>query len=102
MEDFAFYWGHRTLHTPFFYKRIHKIHHEFMDSISICSEYAHPIEFLMGNIFPLTLGMFILYNDIHILTFTVFALFRLAETIESHGGYEFPWAMTRFIPLNCK
>ena len=27
-EDFFFYWSHRTLHLPYFYKRIHKIHHE--------------------------------------------------------------------------
>lgn len=28
-EDFVFYWTHRLLHLPYFYKKIHKIHHEF-------------------------------------------------------------------------
>ena len=25
---------------------------------------------------------------------------RLIETVESHGGYDFPWAMTRVFPLS--
>ena len=52
MEDSSFYWGHRLLHTPFFYKRIHKIHHEFNNTISIAAVYAHPLEYLLGNSVP--------------------------------------------------
>lgn len=28
IDDFLFYWIHRIFHLPFFYKHIHKIHHE--------------------------------------------------------------------------
>jgi fatty acid hydroxylase domain-containing protein 2 len=27
VEDFFFNMGHRLMHTPFFYKHIHKVHH---------------------------------------------------------------------------
>jgi len=27
MEDFVFHFSHKLLHTPFFYRHIHKIHH---------------------------------------------------------------------------
>lgn len=102
MEDFVFYWCHRALHTPYLYTKYHKDHHEFIDVVSICSEYAHPVEFLIGNLTPLIFGCVLLSNDIHIVTFAAFVMFRLVETVEKHGGYEFPWAMTQIIPLNCK
>jgi len=49
-EDFFFYWGHRLLHHPRVYPHIHKIHHEYNITISLAAEYAHPVEFLIGNI----------------------------------------------------
>jgi len=49
-EDFFFYWCHRLLHHPKLYPYIHKIHHEYNITISIAAEYAHPLEFLFGNI----------------------------------------------------
>lgn len=100
-EDFMFYWSHRTLHLPWFYKNIHKVHHEWYNTVSISSEYAHPVEFLIGNTIPLFLGTFLLWGNAHILPLCVFISFRLIETVESHGGYEFPWALTRYIPMNC-
>jgi len=49
-EDFFFYWGHRLLHHPKLYPYIHKIHHEYNITVSLCAEYAHPFEFLVANI----------------------------------------------------
>jgi sterol desaturase/sphingolipid hydroxylase (fatty acid hydroxylase superfamily) len=49
-EDLMFYFSHRTLHTPWFYKKFHKVHHEFYNTVCISSEYAHPFEFLIGNV----------------------------------------------------
>lgn len=34
----------RLFHHPFFYKRIHKIHHEWTAPIGVVSLYAHPVE----------------------------------------------------------
>ena len=98
-EDFAFYHGHRLLHHPKLYPYIHKIHHEFYDTIALSSEYAHPVEYFLGNLFPLGLGYMLFCGHAHHLSFMVFVTLRLIETVESHGGYEFPWAMTRILPL---
>lgn len=98
-EDFAFYHSHRLLHHPKLYPYIHKLHHEFYDTISLSSEYAHPVEFVMGNLIPLGLGVTLLFGKAHLLSFLVFIALRLTETVESHGGYDFPWAITRFLPF---
>lgn len=80
IEDTMFYWCHRTLHTPWFYKRIHKvclavvvcscyrrfvgassrrlssqIHHQYNVNIALASEHAHPIELIVGNLLPVAM-----------------------------------------------
>lgn len=59
-EDTCFYWCHRTLHHPKLYPLIHKIHHEYNTPISLCSIYAHPLEYLVGNLLPTSIGMLLL------------------------------------------
>lgn len=39
-----------------FYKSVHKIHHKWTAPIGIAAEYAHPFEFLIGNIVPVFTG----------------------------------------------
>ena len=56
MEDLLFYWAHRLLHLPSVYPYIHKRHHEFKDTISIASEYAHPVESFLANTLPTVAG----------------------------------------------
>ena len=99
-EDMMFYWCHRLLHQPWIYPYIHKMHYEFYDTICLSSEYAHPVEFVIGNLIPLGLGTIILNGHGHQLSFLVFVTLRLFETVESHGGYDFPWAITRCFPFS--
>lgn len=99
-EDFMFYWSHRLLHTPYLYKMVHKKHHEFSMSISVASEYAHPVEFLIGNIFPLGAGPFVLGQaNVHIVTWFLWLSFRSIHTAEGHSGYEIPFSPFRFLPF---
>lgn len=100
VEDFAFYWAHRFLHTPFLYKRIHKIHHEFVNSVSIAATYAHPIEYLLGNTVPTALGFMILGKKCHYVTYMIWIFIRMLETVDGHCGYEFSWSPYRLLPLS--
>lgn len=56
-EDTCFYWGHRLLHHPKLYSKIHKKHHEFYSTVSFAAEYAHPLEFCLTNVLPSFVGM---------------------------------------------
>jgi sterol desaturase/sphingolipid hydroxylase (fatty acid hydroxylase superfamily) len=44
INDIGFYWSHRLFHTPFFYQRYHKKHHQYTGTIGFAAEYAHPME----------------------------------------------------------
>jgi methylsterol monooxygenase/4-alpha-methyl-delta7-sterol-4alpha-methyl oxidase len=100
VEDCVFYWTHRLLHTPFFYKRIHKQHHEYSTSIGLAAEYAHPLEFVFGNMLPTGLGATLLGGRCHIMTWYLWIFFRILETTDGHCGYEFSWSPFRLLPLS--
>ena len=68
MEDTMFYWSHRLLHHPKIYAKIHKKHHEFNNPVGFISEYAHPLEYVLGNVLPTFIGAKILRSNIHFAT----------------------------------
>lgn len=97
-EDLTFYVAHRTLHTfkPL-YAHVHKLHHRYYQSISIAAEFAHPLEFFLGNCLPFAVGPTLL--GAHGFTWLAWTIFRIAETVEGHCGYEFPWAPWGLFPM---
>lgn len=97
-DDFWFYWVHRFLHWDKIYPYVHKIHHEHKVTVSFASEYAHPLEFIIGNIFPVNFGPLILGNNVHIVTAFMWMVFRIVKTTEAHSGYEFSWSPIRLLP----
>lgn len=99
IEDFFFYWSHRFLHNPLFYNKIHKIHHRFYNVIHISYAYAHPLEYLFGNILPNFFTILILGKYVHFITYLGFLWVRLMETCEGHCGYEFSFSMFLGFPL---
>jgi len=100
-EDTAFYWSHRFLHWDKVYPYIHKIHHEYKNTISIAAEHAHPVEYfsnILNNSFgPLLLGF---GSGCHIVTYSVWLILRLGETMDGHCGYEFSWSPYRLLPFS--
>jgi len=99
-EDFTFYFSHRLLHWRVIYPYIHKIHHQHIITIGIAAEYAHPIEFIFGNLIPTTMGSMILGEKMHFYTYILWVLIRLGETIDGHCGYEFSWSPYRLVPFS--
>ena len=47
---------HNLQHSRFLFARVHKAHHRFRAPIGFAAEYAHPVEFLVGNILPVFIG----------------------------------------------
>lgn len=90
-QEVGFYWTHRWLHSPWLYGRIHKQHHEFTSPISINAEYAHPLEFVLSNVFPAILGPLVLKT--HTFTNCVYTGLGMMLTCTQHSGYT-----SRFLP----
>mmetsp|Transcript_21507 Transcript_21507/g.55863 ORF Transcript_21507/g.55863 Transcript_21507/m.55863 type:complete len:284 (-) Transcript_21507:148-999(-) len=96
IEDFYFYWIHRLLHYGWFYKAIHKVHHEFTAPMGMAAEYAHPIETVF-----LGLGTMLgpLMFTRHLATLWCWLIVRLFQTVEVHCGYDFPWSLNNWVPF---
>ena len=93
-----FYWSHRILHHPSIYPYIHKQHHQYAVTISLAAEYAHPIEFVFGNLIPTIFGAFLLDDKAHIVTYMTYLVVALMGTTDQHCGYEFPWSPFCLLP----
>jgi len=99
LEDWGFTAGHCLLHTKFLYKHVHKIHHSYTQPVGISAEYAHPLEFFLGNMVPLVGPMLLLGKSLHQFTFLAFGALRLMMATGGHSGYSFPWDATELHPF---
>lgn len=100
IEEIGFYYSHRLLHTPSLYKKIHKQHHEFRAPIGMAAEYAHPFEFAVSNLLPITSPPMTLslllgpqLGGFHPLTLVLWYTVNIYGTISHHCGYRFPWLL---------
>lgn len=99
-EDLGFHFLHRLLHWRVIYPYVHKVHHTYVTTVSIASEYSHPIDFIFSALIPGTLGGMILGKRMHFTTAMLWALVRTFEAIDGHCGYEFSWSPYRLIPFS--
>lgn len=88
-EEIGFYYSHRFLHLPIIYKYIHKRHHEWTAPIAISAIYAHPIEHVLSNVIPGTIGPLIMKS--HITTVYIWIIITIIGTMNQHSGYHIPF-----------
>lgn len=97
VEDTLFYWIHRFLHTPFMYKHIHKMHHQYHQPVALAFQYTHPIENFMTAGIPLFAGPLLLGS--HIYTVWLWVCIRIAESMDGHSGYDLWFIPFRYFPF---
>ena len=90
-EDVAFYWAHRALHTRALYRAVHKVHHQFHVPCGWSAEYAHPLEYLVTNAMPMSIGPLACAaatGRLHLFTVIIWNALRFSEAIDAHSGYD--------------
>jgi sterol desaturase/sphingolipid hydroxylase (fatty acid hydroxylase superfamily) len=97
LADFAFYWGHRALHTKALYW-VHKIHHESKNCVAMGALSVHPIELLIVDGATALIGIIALGGHIHVVTGYTWILWQVISNVDDHCGYEFPWMCTKIFP----
>ena len=86
LADCTFYAFHCFLHwSPLLYKHIHKTHHRFTAPTAMACVYAHPFEFVFGNVLPIYLGPILC--DSHPITCYLWWGLAMLGTCKGHSGY---------------
>lgn len=89
VEDVLFFAVHWTMHKKWFFKKFHRVHHEYRESIAIATHYVHYVEHIFGNLIPVFAGIIILQP--HPFTILFWILVVVMNALHTHSGYAFPW-----------
>jgi lathosterol oxidase len=86
LQDTYFYWTHRLLHHPAFFKRFHLAHHRSKFPTAWTSFAFHPVEaIIQALILPVLLIVF----PVHWIIFILFLMIMSFFGVFNHLGYEF-------------
>ncbi len=98
-DDFVFYWVHRLAHVDWIYPWSHKWHHTFRTTITIAAEHSHPLDYFFSSVLATSSGSLILGQKTHLVTYMMWIVFRMCETVDGHCGYEFSFSPYRILPM---
>ncbi len=85
IHDTYFYWLHRGLHTQFFYKQTHQVHHQSINPSPWTAYSFHVLEAVGEGMILLVIVLIIPMHQFNILLFTIAAF---AINVYGHLGYE--------------
>lgn len=86
IHDTYFYWMHRLIHRPGFFKRIHAIHHRSKNPTPFTSLSFHPFEAILEFLFVPVLTFIV---PLHPLALVFLSNWSLVFNLLGHCGYEF-------------
>jgi Delta7-sterol 5-desaturase len=90
-HDAWFYWTHRLLHRPWWFARIHSVHHQSVHPTPWAAYSFHPVEAAIQAVF--FLGM-VLLVPMHPWVLFAFTSWMIVRNAVGHCSYELmPWRM---------
>ena len=88
IAEFLFYHIHVILHKPYFFKHIHKIHHDELNSIALSSFNSHIIEHLLNGLFAMYAGHLVMGSNVKVFKYWITGV--MLVSIIFHSGIHFP------------
>lgn len=93
-HDVSFAVIHRLLHTPWLYRNVHKVHHEYYAPFALTAEHAHPVESMFGFFLPVLLAFLVIVlwrGALTMQTEMVYMTYLSYTSVQGHSGYSFPF-----------
>ncbi|KAL9698329.1 hypothetical protein quinque_001770 [Culex quinquefasciatus] len=82
------YCTHRTLHHRLIYRFVHKRHHEFTAPVAWVASYVHPVEHIVSDTIPASIGPALL--NCHLVTAVLWFCWLVHHSLITHSGYHLP------------
>jgi len=95
ITEVMFFYSHKTFHTPFLYKHVHKVHHEVKAPFGICALYFHPVEQIQSVVEEIAPALIV---GSHISILMLWTSMSTFAVVLHHCGYDFPWLFDRIPP----
>lgn len=93
LHDTYFYWLHRLLHLPFFFRKIHFVHHRSVNTTTFTAFNFHLLESVLEFVI---VPILIFVLPMHPAVLAIFGIWTMAFNVLGHCGYEFfPRGWTR-------
>ncbi|MCA6436804.1 MAG: sterol desaturase family protein [Bacteroidetes bacterium] len=100
IDDMFFYWSHRAMHLPRFYKFFHKVHHESTDPSPLTAFAFHPSEAVIEQLMHVVLPFLLPLNFGLMIAWQIFSMLN---NVLGHLGYEiYPKGWVKFPLLQFK
>ena len=85
VHDTYFYWAHRWMHHPKWYRRVHLTHHKSVNPSPWAAYAFHPVEAVLeAGVIPVLL----IIMPLHPISFFAFITLMLVFNVYGHLGYE--------------
>jgi sterol desaturase/sphingolipid hydroxylase (fatty acid hydroxylase superfamily) len=94
--DILFYGTHRLLHDERWYAYVHKQHHLFIHTVPVAATFAHPLEFVFGNVVAVVAGP-VLFRT-HFSVWLMWMTVALLGTCIAHSGWRLLDVLLPFAP----
>ena len=85
ISEVVFFYTHKLGHTPYLYKKIHRIHHEWIIPCAVSASYSHPLEYIFCNLSSFIIPPFIM--NLNGYAMQLWFILASITVINSHSGY---------------